>query len=191
MHLLQLSASPLVFMGSALTQMSALAIMAGLVEPVMLVCASSCHAYIVVLIISEIDVDECATNNGGCEHNCTNTLGSYTCSCNSSYSLAYDSLQCTGMFGVLTYYLSPTVKWYPIDIDECAFINGGCEENCTNTIGSYYCSCTHGYQLENDSHACVGKMCLWTGINIHAHVHALFRYQRMFSSKWWLWRFLY
>ena len=28
-----------------------------------------------------VDVDECMTENGGCEHICTNTAGSYTCGC--------------------------------------------------------------------------------------------------------------
>ena len=91
-------------MGSALTQISAPVLVAGLVEPAVMVCACRCHSYRVALIISEIDVNECLTNNGGCGHSCTNTLGSYTCSCNSGYSLAYDGHQCTGMFSVLTYH---------------------------------------------------------------------------------------
>lgn len=33
------------------------------------------------------DVDECATNNGGCQHDCTNTMGSYRCSCHNGYVL--------------------------------------------------------------------------------------------------------
>ena len=67
----------------------------------MLVCESKCHAYRFVPINSETDVDECLTSNGGCGHNCTNTLGSYTCSCKSGYSLAYDRHQCTSMLSVL------------------------------------------------------------------------------------------
>ena len=27
------------------------------------------------------DKDECATNNGGCQHVCRNTIGAYYCSC--------------------------------------------------------------------------------------------------------------
>ena len=34
-----------------------------------------------------------------------------------------------------------------IDIDECIANNGGCEQICTNTIGSFTCSCTDGYKL--------------------------------------------
>ena len=42
------------------------------------------------------DTDECATDNGGCAHTCTNTVGSFECSCNSGYSLAKDGLGCQG-----------------------------------------------------------------------------------------------
>ena len=35
-----------------------------------------------------VDVNECNVNNGGCEHSCTNTDGSYTCSCNTGYQLS-------------------------------------------------------------------------------------------------------
>ena len=37
-----------------------------------------------------------------------------------------------------------------LEIDECLTRNGGCEHNCTNTVGSFYCSCVDGYQLTND-----------------------------------------
>ncbi|XP_019615894.1 PREDICTED: uncharacterized protein LOC109463501 [Branchiostoma belcheri] len=33
------------------------------------------------------DTDECATDNGGCAHNCTNIPGSYNCSCQHSFIL--------------------------------------------------------------------------------------------------------
>ena len=41
----------------------------------------------VVLIKIIVDINECNVNNGGCEHSCTNTVGSYTCSCNTGYQL--------------------------------------------------------------------------------------------------------
>ena len=48
------------------------------------------------LLISA-DVDECATQSP-CHHNatCTNTLGSYTCTCNEGYS--GDGMNCTGKY---------------------------------------------------------------------------------------------
>ena len=32
-----------------------------------------------------------------------------------------------------------------------------CEQICTNTQGSYSCSCVSGYQLSSDEKSCVGK----------------------------------
>ena len=43
------------------------------------------------------------------------------------------------------------------DINECGTNNGGCAQNCTNTDGSYYCSCVPGYVLDGDGHACNGE----------------------------------
>lgn len=44
-----------------------------------------------------IDINECESNNGGCDHICTNTESSYTCSCNSGYQLESDEHKCTGI----------------------------------------------------------------------------------------------
>ena len=51
--------------------------------------------------------------------------------------------------------LIPTIK----DINECLESNGGCEDSCTNTVGSYTCSCqASGYALSSDKHNCSGKL---------------------------------
>ena len=42
------------------------------------------------------------------------------------------------------------------DVDECVSDTSGCEQQCNNTIGSYYCTCSEGYSLENDNHSCAG-----------------------------------
>ena len=36
-----------------------------------------------------------------------------------------------------------------IDINECTTENGGCEQNCQNTIGSYSCYCLTGYLIDD------------------------------------------
>ena len=56
------------------------------------------------------------------------------------------------------------VCWYDImiihsDIDECTRGTSGCDHNCTNTPGSYYCTCMNGYDLESDNHTCTGDDC--------------------------------
>ena len=40
------------------------------------------------------DINECLTDNGGCDHNCTNTQGSFECSCNESFMLGPDNKTC-------------------------------------------------------------------------------------------------
>jgi len=44
------------------------------------------------------DIDECSTNNGGCniQANCTNTIGSRECKCNQGY--LGDGINCGGYF---------------------------------------------------------------------------------------------
>ena len=43
-----------------------------------------------------------------------------------------------------------------LDIDECEQGSAGCDHNCTNTPGSYFCTCMNGYALESDKHTCTG-----------------------------------
>lgn len=43
-----------------------------------------------------IDRDECTTNNGGCQHICKNTIGSYQCSCNNGFILHENKHDCIG-----------------------------------------------------------------------------------------------
>ena len=43
-----------------------------------------------------LDVNECLTDNGGCTHQCNNTIGSYNCSCWNGYELSSDNHNCIG-----------------------------------------------------------------------------------------------
>ncbi|XP_063560415.1 fibulin-5-like [Gorilla gorilla gorilla] len=40
------------------------------------------------------------------------------------------------------------------DINECTIDNGGCQDRCCNTVGSYYCKCQAGQKLEEDGKGC-------------------------------------
>uniref|UniRef100_A0A1B6D601 Metalloendopeptidase n=1 Tax=Clastoptera arizonana TaxID=38151 RepID=A0A1B6D601_9HEMI len=40
------------------------------------------------------DMDECATDNGGCQHECRNTIGSYSCSCHNGFTLHDNGHDC-------------------------------------------------------------------------------------------------
>ena len=44
------------------------------------------------------------------------------------------------------------------DIDECSTDNGGCEQECTNPTGSFFCSCNEGFTLNADGMSCDGKL---------------------------------
>ena len=44
------------------------------------------------------DVDECATNNGGCSQQCIDTSGSFTCDCDEGYALNVDGSSCDGKY---------------------------------------------------------------------------------------------
>lgn len=67
------------------------------------------------------DVDECETRNGECSQQCTNTPGSFFCSCRNGYELGANG-------------------WACLDIDECRNSPGICGGGtCMNIIGGYKC----------------------------------------------------
>ena len=75
------------------------------------------------------DVNECAWNfgKGDCDHLCSNTDGSFKCSCRTGYVLQEDGLKCT-------------------DLNECDSNNGGCSQKCVNRPGDFFCQCFEGYR---------------------------------------------
>ena len=115
------------------------------------------------MFFSYLDINECLSNNGNCSQVCTNTNGSYYCSCYPGYLLQPDGKTCTGalylelhkcVFEHLYFFLPPHSP--PADINECAVQNGNCSQLCVNTNGSYYCSCYPGYRLNQDNKTCDG-----------------------------------
>ncbi|OXB82515.1 UNVERIFIED_CONTAM: hypothetical protein H355_000773 [Colinus virginianus] len=81
-------------------------------------------------------VNECSTENGGCQDQCCNTIGSYHCKCPAGQKLGEDGKSCR-------------------DVDECAEMNGGCQQDCINTHGSFYCQCQAGHRLHADGRTCL------------------------------------
>ena len=45
-----------------------------------------------------VPINECATNNGGCEHDCVDTEEAYYCECPTGYTLAGDNHNCVGKY---------------------------------------------------------------------------------------------
>ncbi|XP_022091528.1 sushi, von Willebrand factor type A, EGF and pentraxin domain-containing protein 1-like [Acanthaster planci] len=83
------------------------------------------------------DIDECEQDNGGCKHHCSNTPGSFYCTCPDGFRLIDDGKTCE-------------------DHDECSQSNGGCQHTCSNTVGGFTCGCNEGYTVDpSDSYLCV------------------------------------
>ena len=56
---------------------------------------------ILLSLLSQVFIterDECDLDTDNCDQVCTNTDGSYTCSCNSGFTLDADGHSCTGTF---------------------------------------------------------------------------------------------
>ena len=47
-----------------------------------------------------LDINECEKSNGGCQHQCININGSYTCQCNGGFILNSNGKTCTGKFWI-------------------------------------------------------------------------------------------
>ena len=109
----------------------------------------------VLVYYSNADIDECATDNGGCDQDCHNTYGSYYCTCGSGWRLDPDGHTCNGEPHHL-HSLSVSLLVTAVDTDECAEDSSGCTQICNNTPGSYFCTCLIGYSLDNDNHTCNG-----------------------------------
>ena len=101
-----------------------------------------------------IDINLCASNNGGCSHSCTSINGSHVvCSCMLGYQLASDGSTCIGKERqqcVRINYL------FFLDINECLNLEACKLQVCTNTNGSYTCSCNLGSILSADMKTCEG-----------------------------------
>ncbi|HRE88458.1 MAG TPA: fibrinogen-like YCDxxxxGGGW domain-containing protein [Myxococcota bacterium] len=131
----------------------------------------------------EVDIDECETNNGGCEQVCNNTSGAYTCECGSGYLLAVDGRACDDIDECLTDHggcgdpafttcaNNPGAPPTCDDIDECALGTHDCGEaaSCTNTSGGFTCECAAGGV---DESAGAGTSCTYRSDCLALHLAA-------------------
>ena len=69
-----------------------------------------CIAIDCLFVATYTDVDECQSSNGGCTHNCNNTIGSYYCSCYEGYELSSDNHTCIGK--IASVYISQCIAVY-------------------------------------------------------------------------------
>lgn len=67
-----------------------------------------------------VNINECRQENGGCDQNCFDSVGTYSCSCDRGFDLGRDLRSCS-------------------DINECDFQPCPRDAVCVNGYGSYYC----------------------------------------------------
>ncbi|XP_072384771.1 fibrillin-1-like [Diabrotica undecimpunctata] len=84
------------------------------------------------------DINECEEHKNICQNgHCTNTFGSFMCSCNEGYRLDPTGFQC-------------------IDVNECFENPSICNVGeCVNEPGKYYCQCPEGYMPMPGRRECV------------------------------------
>ncbi|XP_039274370.2 uncharacterized protein LOC120348319 [Styela clava] len=103
------------------------------------------------------DTDECLTSSP-CQHLCQNTPGSFRCACNVNYRLNAEGLTCSEVCqpGYVMSVIEETGEKTCVDENECSEHGGlgNCQQICTNTDGSYFCSCSLGYKLNEDMQTC-------------------------------------
>ena len=68
-----------------------------------------CNIYVYGFDLQYTDINECLSYKGGCEYQCTNTQGSYTCSCPTGYSL-YSHTACKGKSMFFSISISFSIK---------------------------------------------------------------------------------
>ncbi|KQS52260.1 uncharacterized protein Dere_GG12223, isoform H [Drosophila erecta] len=77
-------------------------------------------------------VNECASKNGGCMHQCIDLKVGHHCQCHKGYTLSPDKRNCQ-------------------DINECD-VPGKCSQICVNEIGGFKCECEAGYMRDPKNH---------------------------------------
>lgn len=124
------------------------------------------------------------TSNCTMNQLCVNTEGGFICECKPGFKSLDGGATCQGTAIIL---LHSMIIWipnnnkfcidrevqksyfFPADINECAEGLSSCSQVCTNTVGSYTCSCHPGYTLDADSSTCTlsaGMLCCWW---VHGH----------------------
>ena len=92
-----------------------------------------------------VDVDECQADTDNCDPNaqCTNTVGSFTCACNTGFT--GDGITCEGMNSRTSDTILQCTS--RVDVDECQADTDNCDPNaqCTNIVGSFTCACNTGF----------------------------------------------
>ena len=125
------------------------------------------------------DIDECALD-ALCDisANCTNTDGSYICMCNEGYSGS--GINCLGICSISDYQIIRLLchlQLFLSDVDEC-ILDSTCDinANCTNTNGSYTCTCGDGFLGD-------GLVCIQAGVCFEKNVTPIVNTSFVLSNR--------
>ena len=122
-------------------------------------CLYSIHLFIFIL-----DLDECVTELDNCHKSatCNNTFGCFECTCNSGF--VGDGVNCTSKLvtcNMLLWQCFHAQLFFHtfihlVDINECELETYPCNSNasCTDTEGSFNCTCREGF--EGNGFNCTG-----------------------------------
>jgi len=112
------------------------------------------------MISIRIDIDECLTNNGECDVHaiCSNTIGSYNCTCNPGYS--GNGFECYPCYKNEYSFNDTTCVSCPVDsvseIGSTSIIDCKCTSpNHYPNDQTFICTpCPIGYLLDDNSNTC-------------------------------------
>ena len=130
-----------------------------------------------------LDINECAINNGGCSQVCLNTEGSYSCDCYPGYELGPNNHTCNGRCTTFTkvliyngYYILDTIL-HTENGYELGPNNYTCNGRCTTftkvlIYNGYYILDTilhteNGYELGPNNHTYNGRCTTFTEVLIY------------------------
>ena len=107
-----------------------------------------------------LDIDECQNETlNNCDDNadCFDSDGSFTCTCREGYSGT--GVDCQGKRWILLSLCNSFKLLLTLDIDECESSDtNNChpDASCSNTVGSFYCTCLPGF--EGNGTSCTGTL---------------------------------
>ena len=130
--------------------------------------------------ISSSAINQCQAGSNNCDQICINNGQSFTCSCNSGYTLDQNGRTCNGVLLWCSYRIALTIIYtcllvaeglgrlvahsssvlfhFPADINECSANTDNCAQTCSNTVGSFTCGCNSGFTLDSNGRTCSGEM---------------------------------